>query len=84
MQQISSDNLIEESKEIKTYMSAVKRFPQKLDSKVGQAMFVRSIEQKMRREGTFDKVDSVKSNAIVQQAMKENYVKFVKRISGLE
>jgi hypothetical protein len=83
MQQIS-DNIVEESKEIKTYMSAIKRFPQKLDSKVGQAMFVRSLEQKMRREGTFDKVENVKNDAIIQQAMKENYVKFVKRINGME
>jgi hypothetical protein len=66
-----------QEEELSVFKTATKRF--QLDKKQAQTMFAHALLKQLQREGTLEKVETIRKNQVVQQAMKENYVKFVEQ-----
>lgn len=68
------------SSELSSLITASKRHH--IEPVVGKKMFSISIQKKIEKEKLVERVKKVNENQIIQKAMKDNYIKFVKELSG--
>jgi hypothetical protein len=79
---VESDGLVEACKELEMFQRVIQHQPN-LDPQTASLMFAHSLREKMKREGTLDKIANVQANPILQTAMNENYLQFTKSIMDI-
>ena len=72
-------NQLKTSSEYSSLFTATKRHD--ISSSIGKKMFSISIQKKVENEKLVDRVKYIQSNPIIQTAMKQNYIEFVKQLS---
>ena len=73
------ETVVDDGKEINTIQQLMQR-----SSHVSGKILQQAIYNKMIHNQTFDRIEAIRSNKILQQAMKEDYVKFVKHLNHMQ
>ncbi len=76
---VARDIVIDDGKDVNNLHQLMQR-----SGKINATILQQAIYNKMIHNQTFDRVKSVQSNPVIQQAMKDNYVKFVKYLNQMQ